>query len=110
MLKRPVDAIVKAGNARRSGRIGIGQDRSERADLRSETVSRHSGRQKMHDVDRTARRTAAETSRTRPLQHLDSLDAVARLRNAVDLVAVRKPVLVNARVQTANLKTIEEAV
>ena len=108
ILGKAVDPI---GQPRRDrpGDIGIGVDRVIGADLQARTHFRLIGRQVMDDVDRSAGRAAAEQRRARALQHLDPLDAVQRVRQAVALVAVREAVGIDARVEPADQEVVVEA-
>ena len=61
------------------------------------------------DVDGAAGRPAAEQRRSRPLQNFDPPYAVQRMHETAELVAIRKSVGVNLRVQTADQEVIEIA-
>ena len=64
----------------------------------------------MHDVDAAARRRAAEQRRARAFQNFDLLHAVERVGIAVGLVAIGKPVGVDAGIHAAKEIAVEEAV
>jgi hypothetical protein len=63
----------------------------------------------VHDVDRAARRAAAEKRRARPLQDLDPLHAVQRMRDAAELIAVGETVAEDLGVEPADHKVVEIA-
>ncbi len=66
--------------------------------------------QEVNNIDDATRCRAAEKRGARTLQHLNRLNAIKRVRQPVGLIAVGKPVGIDPRVETADGKTIEEAV
>ena len=93
----------------RAGDIAVGSQRIIRAELQPGAVMELVGRREMDDVDRPARRAAAEERRARTFQHFDLLHPVERMRDAAELIAVRKPVAEDLGIEAADQEVIEIA-
>src|ERR1700761_9056006 len=75
-----IGAEIEPIDGRRAGRISAARHRTERAGLKRAAVMQLRRRREMDEVDRAARRSAAEQRGAGAFEYLDAFDAVQRMR------------------------------
>ena len=86
--KCAVNAVAQSGQGRRAGNVVVVDDRAEGSRLHARAIVEIGRRLVMNDVDCAARWPAAEQRRARSFDDLDMVDAVQRVGDAAELVAV----------------------
>jgi hypothetical protein len=110
MLRQPVDPEIQAGDGGGAIDEHIRGGETEPADLGADAERGHRTRSEMDDVDRSSGRSAPQQCGAGAFDHLDLLDAVERVRNAIGLIAVGEAVRIDLGVQPADREPVEEPI
>src|SRR6187402_1409945 len=109
MLRKAIDTVVEAVNVRGSGKERASRIEIEGTTLKGAAVVKIGGGHEVNHVDGASGRSAAEEGRAGAFEHLNALDAVERMRNAVTLVPVGEAVVVDASLQATDLEAVAKA-